>query len=363
MIKKSLRTFHNSTTRRFSASFGFTGFTAIAICLIAIISLAGIASADVVTLINGDRITGVVVKKEKNVLKLKTSYAGEIEIQWSQVSRLEMDEAVKVVLNDKTVVLAIVIARGGAEDPLKPADKEAAGTLETDQVDMINPETRDLGEAGKFTGRFNFTMKLESRSDQTDEIDTDFEIKYRRGKNRFKMRGQLDYDEKFEQTTKRDWIIIPKYDRFFTDKLYGSLWYIAAQEKYQGLELRQTVGPSIGYQFFEGKPTTLTSEIGMVFVDEDYIDSEDDEYYGPAWQLKFEQDLFKGRIQFYHNNYFILNAENTGKWLWRSWTGFRIPITHGIIGSLEYEIDYDSEPARRGFKNDNTLRAKLGYAW
>lgn len=354
MMTKPYQIFLQLISRRF--------FEILAISLIVIVNLAAEASADVVTLVNGDRITGVVVKKEKDVLKLKTLYAGEIEIQWSQVSRLEMDEAAAVRLKDQSVAQAVAIAKSEA-DPLKQAGKEAAVTLETDQVDMIKPKPWDLGAAGQFIGRVNFAMKLESRPDQTDEIDADFAIQYRRGKNRFKMRGQLDYDEQFEETTRRDWIIIPKYDRFFTDKLYGSLWYAAAQEKFQGLELRQTVGPSIGYQFFEGKPTTLTSEIGMVFVDEDYIDSEDNDYYGPAWQLKFEQDLFKARIQFYHNNYFILNAENTGKLLWRSWTGFRVPITHGIIGSLEYEIDYDSEPARRGFKNDNTLRAKLGYEW
>jgi len=338
----------------------YSTFTVLIVCLVVMFGLAPEVSADVVTLVNGDRITGVVVKKEKEVLKLKTVYAGEIEIQWSQVSRLEMDEAVEVMLNDQSMVKAIAITKDGG---LKQPDKEAAVTLETEQVDMINPEPSDLGRAGKFSGRVNFAMQLESLADRTDEIDADFAINYRRGKNRFKMRGQLDYDQKFDETTTKDWIVIPKYDRFFTDKMYGSLWYAANQEKFKGLELRQMAGPSLGYQFLEGKPTALTSEIGMVIVDENYIDDEDNNFYGPAWQLKFQQDLFKGRIQFYHNNYFILNAENTSKILWRSWTGFRIPITHGIVGSLEYEIDYDSEPVLREFKSDNTLRMKIGYQW
>jgi len=343
-------------------SVGRIIFASRMLCLGVMLVFAAIASADVVTLVNGDRITGVVVKKEKDVLKFKTSYAGEIKIQWSQVSRLEMDEPAKVILKDQSVVQAIAISKGDP-DVLKQADKEAAVTLATGQVDMIKPKPWDLGLAGKFTGRINFAMKLESRPEQTDEIDAEIEIQYRRGKNRYKFRGQLDYDKKFEEVSKRDWIVIPKYDRFFTDKTYGSVWYAASQEKFQGLNLRQTVGPSIGYQFFEGKPTALTSEIGMVFVDEDYIDSEDDSYYGIAWQLKFEQDLFNARLQFYHNNFFILNGERTSKMLWRSWTGFRVPITHGVIGSIEYEIDYDSEPPRREFKNDNTLRVKLGYEW
>lgn len=352
-------------TETYQTTQSFVGgnvIVAIAICQIVMAGLATEASADVVTLVNGDRITGVVVKKEKEVLKLKTAYAGEIEIQWSKVSRLEMDEAHKVMLNDESVVDAIAIAKDEDEILKQPA-KEAAVTLKAEQVDMINPEPWDLGEAGKFTGRLNFAMKLESLADQSDEIDADFTMNYRRGKNLFKMKGQLDYNKQFEETTTKNWIIIPKYNRFFTDKLYGSAWYAANQEKFKGLQLRQMAGPSIGYQFIEGKPTALTSEIGAVFVDEDYIDEEDDNFFGPAWQLKFEQVLFKGRVQFYHNNYFILNGQRNSKFLWRSWTGFRVPITHGVIGSIEYEIDYDSEPVLRELKNDNTLRMKIGYEW
>jgi len=222
-----------------------------------------------------------VVKKEKELLKLKTAYAGEIEIKWAQVERLEMDAPVKVMLKDESVINAIVIAKS-KEDLLKQTDKEAAVTLKTEQVEMINPESWEVGEAGKFSGRVNFAMQLESLADRTDEIDADFAISYRRGKNRFKMRGQLDYDQKFDETTTKDWIVIPKYDRFFTDKMYGSLWYAANQEKFKGLELRQMAGPSLGYQFLDGKPTALTSEIGLVIVDENYID----DVPGPAFEFR-----------------------------------------------------------------------------
>jgi hypothetical protein len=48
--------------------------------------------------------------------------------------------------------------------------------------------------------------------------------------------------------------------------------------------------------------------------------------------------------------------------LWRAWTGIRVPLVAGFIGSVEYEIDYDSEPAIKAETTDTTLRLKLGYA-
>jgi hypothetical protein len=35
----------------------------------------------------------------------------------------------------------------------------------------------------------------------------------------------------------------------------------------------------------------------------------------------------------------------------------------GFVASLEYELDYDSDPALEAKTTDTTLRLKLGYEW
>lgn len=47
--------------------------------------------------------------------------------------------------------------------------------------------------------------------------------------------------------------------------------------------------------------------------------------------------------------------------LWISWTGFRVSLIGGFVGSLEYEIHYDSDPAQAAKTTDKALRIKLGY--
>jgi len=44
--------------------------------------IAGNSLADEVRLINGDKLTGQVVRMEEEKLVLKTTYAGEIAIAW-----------------------------------------------------------------------------------------------------------------------------------------------------------------------------------------------------------------------------------------------------------------------------------------
>lgn len=56
-------------------------------------------------------------------------------------------------------------------------------------------------------------------------------------------------------------------------------------------------------------------------------------------------------------------ANDPKKQLWRSWTGIRVPLVAGFVGSIEYEIDYDSQPAVESLTMDNSLNLKLGYTW
>ena len=173
----------------------------------------------------------------------------------------------------------------------------------------------------------------------------------------------MEYDRTDEITTKQDWLALSKYDYFFAEKTYFSFTYGAKQEKFAGLNLRQFVGPGIGHQFYEGKPTDLLTELGIFALDEDFVEQSDNSYWGPAWKLKFEHELIDGKLTFYHNHYAVLSAEDTDKYLWHSWTGLRFPIVDKLVGSLEYEVDYDSHPALDAEKSDTTVRLKIGYEW
>ena len=72
--------------------------------LVLALTLLGIlpASGDEVRLQNGDRITGKVVRMEEGKLIFKTAYAGNITIQWKEISNLITDEPIRVVLSDDT---------------------------------------------------------------------------------------------------------------------------------------------------------------------------------------------------------------------------------------------------------------------
>src|SRR3954469_5574042 len=80
--------------------------------LLAILVMAGHAAAqgskgrtDVVTLPNGDRITGEVVRLDRGRLEFKTDDAGTLYLEWDKVATVQATRAVEVVTEDGRRIL------------------------------------------------------------------------------------------------------------------------------------------------------------------------------------------------------------------------------------------------------------------
>src|SRR6185437_9759237 len=55
--------------------------------------------ADQITLKNGDRVTGSIVKKEGKDLTIKTDLMGAVKVPWDQVTDIKTGETLNVVLS------------------------------------------------------------------------------------------------------------------------------------------------------------------------------------------------------------------------------------------------------------------------
>ena len=66
----------------------------VTLLLILVAAMAGAASADVVTLANGDRITGAIVKADATALTLKTKAMGDVTIAMAEIATIQSDQPV-----------------------------------------------------------------------------------------------------------------------------------------------------------------------------------------------------------------------------------------------------------------------------
>ena len=86
--------------------------------------------ADQITLKNGDRLSGAIVKSDEKTLILKTDYAGDVTLQWSAVNAVTSAEPVHVALAGGQTVHGIVSGAAGREEIDMGASGKTSASLD-----------------------------------------------------------------------------------------------------------------------------------------------------------------------------------------------------------------------------------------
>ncbi len=80
---------------------------------VSLICSAAMLQAEEVSLKNGDHLSGSIVSMDGKKLVLKTTYAGDVSIDWAEVSQFSSDKQPLVVTKaDKQLVSGTVTAEG-----------------------------------------------------------------------------------------------------------------------------------------------------------------------------------------------------------------------------------------------------------
>jgi len=110
--------------------------------LLILLAISAASFADQVTLKNGDRLTGTVVKSDGKTLVVHTDAAGDVTLQFDAIQGIKADEDLHVTLKDgKTVVGPVTTT----DSKLEVATK-TAGTVEAakDDVTLIRNDAEQL---------------------------------------------------------------------------------------------------------------------------------------------------------------------------------------------------------------------------
>src|SRR6202165_2048009 len=63
------------------------------------------AMADQVTLKNGDRLTGMIIKSDAKTLLIKTEFAGDVNVQWDAVAAIVSSQPLHLSLRDGQTIV------------------------------------------------------------------------------------------------------------------------------------------------------------------------------------------------------------------------------------------------------------------
>ncbi len=322
----------------------------------------GALAADEIVLKNGSRILGTVTGVRDGVVTVDTEFAGTLKIQQDQVASLTASEPIVLKLADGTVVEepalrvedeTLLLASGGAP----------AATYPLQELAVSNPQPWELGMGYRWTGLASLALEMQRGNTDTDELDYSLESVWRSLQDRYTVRLNGENDEANDVKNAQNWTALGKYDRFIEGPLYWGVNASAEHDKFADLDLRYYVGPYIGRQFHERPLLTLSAEVGGVYVNEDYIVAEDQDYLGMNWSVDASSNYISDVSKLYLKHTGIWNLDQVEDVILNLTLGLSFPLMFSIEGAAEILLEYDSGLPPEVEKLDQTYRFRVGYSW
>lgn len=318
-----------------------------------------LAIADEVVLLNGDRITGEITLLDGGQLTIRTPYAGNVVINWDDVATLSTDEPVSVVIDESRIRTRILADETGA------AKLEASDWMDSRPIDLsrIGKMTREPEPPVRVSGRLNIGASSSSGNTETERVHANTEIVARSVKNRFTIGGAVNRAKDGAVETESNSRGYMKYDHFISKRWYAYTNADFERDKFKDIRMRTTIGVGSGYQFYESRRTNLSVEAGVTYVNTDFDVQQDENYPAGRVATNFDHFLFGSGAQLFHRHEVFAGLEDSDQLFVRTQTGVRFPIVARLNATVQYNVDWEKEPAPGRNSTDRMWMMTVGYAW
>ena len=324
--------------------------------------LATAASADVVVMKNGDRLTGQIVSADGGKLVINPAFdkTAKVTIPLDDVATFSTDAPVKLKLKDGSIIDQPVAQ--GAAGVVVPA--AVAGPVQLADITQINPPppprpawTGSVGLNGMYAHASTDTATVGVAANATRAGPDDKII----------LAGAYNYGvqkaDAVSTTNANNWFLSGEYDRFFTKQLFGYVSERTEADTVNFLTLRLTPSGGLGYQWVNRPDMHFSLQAGVAWIYEDYsTNPEITERFGAKVGYHIDKSWDKGRISIFHD-LSLTPAFSGGEFLVQGDAGLKVQLTRKMFSSITLNATYDNQPAPGATDLTTQLLLGLGYAF
>jgi len=335
------------------------------------------AWSDVVTLKNGDRVTGSLVTIKGGKLELKSEILGDLSIPLDKVATFSAAKPVAVVVKgEKPVQGALELQPTGDWQVIESGK---AQTVAAAKVDLIMPADAYGALVGvtpkpwqDWKGSANVGYAIQHGNQQTDTITTSISgvrerpatpIFQAHWRSNFGLTTLLSHAQEDGSTvTSRTLSTNVRQDYLFTPAnfVFGLAQFDHVST--QGLYLRQTYGGGFGHDVINNSRTTFSLLGGLTFVHEKFFTGLSDRSADALAGEKLGRQISKrARLDHYLN--FYPNLSQVGQYRFDTSTVFSVKLSNRLALNTSVIDLYLSNPPAGNQKNNITFSTGVGYTF
>jgi len=317
---------------------------------------------DVVTLRNGDRLSGDIVSLEFGILTLKTDNMSTLSIEWPAVRSVVSKFEFAVELLDGTKYHG-VIATGADGAELTVQSAEGAARIPMAEVERISRFSP------RFWDRINGALSVGfsySKSSSIQVSSVNFNANYRSTTTDASLAFSSNTTKDSSGTTTNRELLSGDVMFLQQSRNFWSLLASVERDQSLGIDARVVGGAALGRRFVQAAYTELTGIAGLVGTEEWIVDNPTpkasvEAVLGGTWQV-FRFIAPKTRLDL--GLYVFPSLTESGRYRGTGNLNLTHDFPHDVTLGLTGYLSYDNQPPEPGAQtSDYGVTLNVGYTF
>ena len=332
--------------------------------------------ADQITMKDGDRITGAIVKKDGDSVTIKSKNFGTVTLKWADVAAVKSDQPLNVTLAGGTAVKAsletqgdhIQLAAPGAPQTVDPKD---VVTLRDDAEEKTYQKFLHPGLLDLWTITGSLNLAGTKGNAQTSTLTTPFT--FVRASNTSRTSAYFNaisasakingVDSSTAKALRGGWA----YDRNLAKKIFANAFNDYEYDKFQLLDLRVVIGGGVGYHVWSHDASHLSVVAGIDWNRAAFAASRSTAAFTRNSAEAFWGDDFNyklsARTSMVETFRMFNNLSDTGQYRMNGDIGATTQLTKWLNWNVSLSDRYLSNPVPGLKKNDFLYSTGFGFSW
>lgn len=317
---------------------------------------------DVVTLKNGDQITGEIKSLDTGILTVSTDHLGTVSVEWISVASIETTQLFEVVESNGDQK-AGTFGPGPVGGELTLSGSEGGEEiLPCDRIVRISQLGRTLWKRWK--GSISLGASFTTANNQRD-LSLDAEAIYQN--QRFRLRNTISGSiSDRDDASRTSWgTLASNYQRYLSNRWF---WYSQLQfdrNEELDLELRTTISGGGGRYLVVTPRSQFYTSVGLSALREVYTPEESGDWSSElALTGEYELFLFQGRETRLTTSLSVLPSLSvSGRYRIEYSASFNRKLIRDFTISFNLNGSYDSAPPENSKSSDTSFTINLGWSF
>lgn len=338
--------------------------------VIAVCVFSAAAFAEQVSLKNGDHLSGAIVSMDGKKLVLKTTYAGEVSIDWAEVTQFSSDKDTLVVTKaDKQLVSGTVTSQDSnvlvataAGVQTVPRTEVAAMRSPADQA--AYEKSLHPGMLEGWAGGGNFGFALARGNSQTTNVALGFNADRKTTNDKWIINAASLYstDEKLGATTANSFLGLIRYDRNISKRWFVYGVFSGMYDTLQDLNYRIMPGGGVGFHAIASDTTTLDLLGGLGYTRESYFNGTVNNLLTATVGDEFAHKLTPNTT-ITQSVYYLPSLNDTSNYRVNFTAGISTKLNGWLTANLNFLDQYVNKPVPGNKYNNVLLTTGLGFTF